>query len=137
LQGNPHSSANINFTQNVFQGEFVPPQILKELDDNDKEWVKGLTEKEQEARHAWAHKEQDNRREYELHHLSALRWLSHSGQICTTIVALSGIAGGVFLLNSEKSIAGYSLSIGSIGVIILAGFFGKPAKSDDKPKGSA
>lgn len=126
------SETNISFTQNIFQGEFLPPETLNQLNDEDKAWLKSLTEKEQDARHRWAFQEQSNKRDFDHRHLSAVRLLAHTGQVCTTVLSLTAIVGGIFLLHEGKSVAGYSVMLGGVALIVLAGFFGRSGKGSQE-----
>lgn len=68
-----------------------------------------------------AEKQSDHRMSCEKYFLSASMRQSNLGQFIAAVITLSGVLGGVYLLANNKSIAGYTTFVGSLGT--LAGIF--------------
>lgn len=116
--------AHFNFTQNI-KVEKYPAEVLNQLADPDKEWLKRLTEKEQDTRHAWIFKEQENEDRFQNRKLSANLGIVHVGQIITAVICLAFIGGCVFLVYHGKSSEGFGLLGSGVAAILGMGFFNR------------
>jgi len=70
-----------------------------------------------------AEKEQDHRHQIQLRGQSHQAKLTFIGQLFAFIIGFSGIAGGIYLVKNDKSIAGFSVFFTSLAVLVGAYFY--------------
>ncbi|MGL5580535.1 MAG: DUF2335 domain-containing protein [Cetobacterium sp.] len=110
--------------QEAYQGPLPHPDLLKKFEDitpGAAERILAMAEKEQQHRHELEKeivtKENDNiKKEFSL---------KNTGLVFAFILASSIIFGGIYLLLTDKSLEGFALILGSIGMIITPFFFNK------------
>lgn len=108
--------------QEAYQGSLPHPDLLKKFEEitpGAAERILAMAEKEQQHRHELEKeivaKENDNIK----NELS----LKNTGLIFAFILAFSIISGGIYLLMTNKSLEGFGLILGTIGMIITPFFF--------------
>lgn len=110
--------------QEAYQGPLPHPDLLKKFDEivpGAAERILLMAEKEQNQRHQLEVKIVENDGIIFKEEIK----LKRRGLLCAFILAFLIIIGGIYLLLTDKSLEGFSLILGSIGMIITPFFFSK------------
>lgn len=81
-----------------------------------------------------AEREQGHRHQLQLRGQSQQATLTFVGQLFAFIMGFSGIAGGIYLVKSDKSIAGFSVFFTSLSVLVGAYIYNRKKSSLPKDK---
>lgn len=110
--------------EEAYQGPLPHPDLLKKFEEitpGAAERILLMAEKEQQHRHQLeieiVTKENNN--------IKSEISLKNKGLFCAFILALLIIVGGIYLLMTNKSLEGFGLILGTIGMIIAPFFFNK------------
>lgn len=119
-------------TYSFFEGDYPPPDILKEYPDEVTTSLVKLTEKEQVSRHAFGEKEQAHRHEFNESNLRSVTTLRIIGMVCGTVLALTTIISGAILLANDKGLLGFGVLLMAGAGLVGTAIYGHKAKRPNK-----
>ena len=122
IEGHFYTQVNVQFPSE--QVELPPAEKFNAFSPEAQKAILAAFEKEQTQRHAWLKNQQAIDHSLNTQKVRYVFWWRLNGTFCGTIIVLSTIGLGAWLVKGGASAVGVSMMIGATGGLIIAAIYG-------------